>query len=81
MAGGYRTWPLVQFNVIGEAWRLYKRHWVVWSLTALIVTVCFLRGVRYLHDDPRWSGARRWRGSVADQSGRGDHPVHALGDG
>ena len=41
MAGGYRTWPLVQFNVIGEAWRLYKRHWVVWSLTALIVTVCF----------------------------------------
>jgi uncharacterized membrane protein len=41
MAGGYQTWPLVQFNVIGEAWRQYKRHWVVWSLTIVIVMVCF----------------------------------------
>jgi hypothetical protein len=37
MAGGYQTWPLIQFSVIGEAWRLYKRHWVVWSLAMLIV--------------------------------------------
>jgi uncharacterized membrane protein len=41
MAGGYQTWPLVQFSVIGEAWRQYKRHWVVWSLATLIVMVCF----------------------------------------
>jgi hypothetical protein len=38
MAGGYQTWPLIQFSVIGEAWRLYKRHWIVWSLAMLIVT-------------------------------------------
>ena len=36
MAGGYQTWPLIQFSVIGEAWRLYKRHWFVWSLAMLI---------------------------------------------
>ena len=44
MAGGYQTWPLIQFGVIGEAWRLYKRHWVVWSLAMLIVLACY--GVR-----------------------------------
>jgi uncharacterized membrane protein len=37
MAGGYQTWPLVRFNVIGEAWKLYKQHWIVWSLAMLIV--------------------------------------------
>jgi hypothetical protein len=37
MADGYQSSPLIQFNVIGEAWRLYKRHWVVWSLAMLIV--------------------------------------------
>jgi hypothetical protein len=37
MAGGYQTWPLIQFSVIGEAWRLYKRHWFIWSLAMLIV--------------------------------------------
>jgi uncharacterized membrane protein len=31
----------VQFSLIGEAWRQYKRHWMVWSLTTLIVMVCF----------------------------------------
>jgi hypothetical protein len=41
MAGGYQTWPLVQFSVIGEAWRLYKRHWLIWSLAMLIVTTCY----------------------------------------
>jgi hypothetical protein len=37
MAGGYQTWPLIEFSVIGDAWRLYKRHWVVWSMAMLIV--------------------------------------------
>jgi hypothetical protein len=37
MAGGYQTWPLVRFSVIGEAWKLFKQHWVVWSLVMLIV--------------------------------------------
>jgi hypothetical protein len=32
-------WPLVRFNVIGDAWRLYRRHWVVWSLAMLIVLI------------------------------------------
>jgi hypothetical protein len=41
MAGGYQTWPLIQFNTIGEAWRLYKRHWLVWSLAMLIVLMCY----------------------------------------
>ena len=34
------SWPLVQFSVIGEAWRLYKRHWVIWSLAMLTAIVC-----------------------------------------
>jgi hypothetical protein len=57
MAGGYSTWPLIQFSVIGEAWRLYKRHWFVWSLAMLIVLTCYgfvtgtllsLVGIRHL---------------------------------
>jgi hypothetical protein len=32
-------WPSVRFGIIGEAWRLYKRHWVVWSLAMLIVMI------------------------------------------
>jgi uncharacterized membrane protein len=31
--------PLLRFNVIGDAWRLYRRHWVVWSLAMLIVLI------------------------------------------
>jgi uncharacterized membrane protein len=34
-------WPLLRFGVIGEAWQLYKRHWVVWSVTMLIVMIGF----------------------------------------
>src|SRR5271165_67176 len=41
MASEYQTGPLIEFKVIGEAWRLYKRHWVVWSLATLIVTFCY----------------------------------------
>ena len=32
---------MIQFGVIGEAWRLYKRHWFVWSLAMLIVLACY----------------------------------------
>jgi len=41
MAGGYQTWPLVRFSVIGEAWKLFKQHWIVWSLAMLIVMTCY----------------------------------------
>jgi hypothetical protein len=41
MAGGYQSWPAIQFNVIGEAWRLYKRHWFVWSLAMFIVMTAY----------------------------------------
>jgi hypothetical protein len=34
--GGHISWPLVQFTIIGEAWRLYTRQWVVWSMAMLI---------------------------------------------
>jgi uncharacterized membrane protein len=33
-------WPLLRFSVIGDAWQLYKRHWVVWSVAMLIVMTC-----------------------------------------
>jgi uncharacterized membrane protein len=33
-------WPLLRFGVIGDAWRLYKQHWFVWSLAMLIVMIC-----------------------------------------
>ena len=40
MTGGeHVSWPLVQFSIIGEAWRLYKRHWIVWSLAMLVCLV------------------------------------------
>jgi hypothetical protein len=43
MTGGeHVSWPLVQFSVIGEAWQLYKRHWVVWSLTQFVAIVGYL---------------------------------------
>lgn len=34
------AWPAVRFGAIGEAWRLYRRHWQVWSLTMLVSLVC-----------------------------------------
>lgn len=40
MADGYPSRPLVQFRVIGEAWRQYKAHWFVWSLALLTVIIC-----------------------------------------
>jgi hypothetical protein len=29
-------WPTVRLGAIGEAWQLYKRHWIVWSVTMLV---------------------------------------------
>jgi hypothetical protein len=37
--GEHVSWPLVQFSVIGDAWRLYKRQWGTWSLAMLISIV------------------------------------------
>jgi hypothetical protein len=39
MSFGISPWPAVRFSVIGDAWRLYKQHWGVWSVTTLIVLV------------------------------------------
>jgi hypothetical protein len=44
MAQVEAAWPEVRFGAIGEAWRLYKRHWTVWSLTALVAMICVLVG-------------------------------------
>jgi uncharacterized membrane protein len=33
-------WPLIRFSVIGDAWRLYKQHWFVWSVATLLVLCC-----------------------------------------
>jgi hypothetical protein len=39
MASVETAWPTVQLGAIGEAWRLYRRHWGVWSLTMLVSIV------------------------------------------
>jgi hypothetical protein len=39
MASVETAWPTVQLGSIGEAWRLYRRHWGVWSLTMLVSIV------------------------------------------
>jgi len=39
MASVETSWPTVQIGAIGEAWRLYRRHWGVWSLTMLVSIV------------------------------------------
>ncbi len=39
MAVGDTAWPTVQLGSIGEAWRLYRRYWGVWSLTMLVSIV------------------------------------------
>jgi uncharacterized membrane protein len=31
--------PFLRFNVIGDAWRLYRRHAGIWSLTILLVLI------------------------------------------
>lgn len=36
MASVETAWPTVRFAAISEAWRLYRRHWGVWSLTMLV---------------------------------------------
>ena len=39
MASVETVWPTVRLGAIGEAWRLYRRHWGVWSLTMLVALV------------------------------------------
>jgi hypothetical protein len=39
MASVETAWPAVRFGAISEAWRLYRRHWGVWSLTMLVSMV------------------------------------------
>ena len=39
MASVETVWPTVRLGAIGEAWRLYRRHWGVWSLTMLVSLV------------------------------------------
>jgi hypothetical protein len=41
MTSEYQAAPLIQFSVIGQAWRLYKQHWLVWSVAILIVMFGF----------------------------------------
>ena len=71
MAGGYQTWPLIQFSVIGEAWRLYKRHWFVWSLAMLIVMTGYGIVDRWTARDSRRRPAPRARRlpAVSDAAG------------
>ena len=41
MSVEYDAGPTIRFNVIGEAWRLYKSHALVWSLAMLIVMAVY----------------------------------------
>jgi hypothetical protein len=41
MASVETEWPMLQLGAVGEAWRLYKRHWGIWSLAALISLACY----------------------------------------
>src|SRR5207247_698488 len=43
-------------NVIGDAWRLYQRHWGVWSLAMLIVLIANSAVFALL--DVKWPGGR-----------------------
>jgi hypothetical protein len=36
MSVDYDGWPAIRFDVIKTAWRLYKRHALVWSLATLV---------------------------------------------
>lgn len=44
MATTEAAWPEVRFGAIGEAWRLYTRHWTTWSLLALVAVLCTTLG-------------------------------------
>jgi hypothetical protein len=33
--------PLLRFNVVRDAWRLYQRHWWTWSMAMLIVLIAY----------------------------------------
>src|SRR5438874_1823353 len=44
MAQVETAWPAVRLGVIRDAWRLYRRHWTVWSLTMLVSMICVAIG-------------------------------------
>src|SRR5262245_40582286 len=52
--------PLLRFNVIGDAWRLYQRRWWTWSLAMLIVLIAnsVLGSALFALFGERWPGGR-----------------------
>jgi hypothetical protein len=56
------AWPAVRIGALGEAWRLYRRHWKVWSVTMLSSVVCVALGFGLTH-------------AVLDSSGRQILPI------
>lgn len=50
--------PQLRFGVIGEAWRLYRRHWWTWSTAMLIVMVAeaILGSLLFEAFGMRWPG-------------------------
>lgn len=52
--------PLLRFNVIGDAWRLYRRRWWTWSMAMLIVLIAdsLVGSVLFALVGERWPGGR-----------------------
>ncbi len=50
--------PLLRFNVIGDAWRLYQRRWWTWSMAMLIVMIAYsvVGTVLFAIFGERWPG-------------------------
>lgn len=50
--------PQLRFGVIGEAWRLYRRHWWTWSAAMLIVLIAetILGSLLFEAFGMRWPG-------------------------
>jgi len=52
--------PLLRFNVIGDAWRLYQRRWWTWSMAMLIVLIAesLVGSALFALFGERWPGGR-----------------------
>lgn len=52
--------PLLRFNVIGDAWRLYQRRWFTWSMAMLIVLIAnsLVGSVLFALFGEKWPGGR-----------------------
>jgi hypothetical protein len=52
--------PQLRFSVIGDAWRLYQRRWVTWSLAMLIVLIAYsvAGSALFAIFGERWPGGR-----------------------